>query len=58
MAKLLGKLTKDRSGATAVEYVFIATFIGLAILGSVTAMFDQVHGLYAPVVAFFESLAG
>jgi pilus assembly protein Flp/PilA len=34
MTKLLNKLARDRSGATAIEYGLIAAFIALAIVGS------------------------
>ena len=44
--RICDKLTKNEEGATAVEYVLIATVIGVGIIVGVRAMSDSLNGLF------------
>lgn len=56
MVPLLRRFRNDRSGATAIEYGLIASFVGTALIVGLTllrpeivAVFDRIIGALAPV---------
>ena len=48
-----GRLLRDRSGATAIEYALIAAFVVLAIVVAVGNLGNQLATLFQSVVAAF-----
>lgn len=52
LVRFLKAFRRDASGATAIEYALVATFISVAIVASVQAVGD---GLIA---SFYEDIAG
>jgi pilus assembly protein Flp/PilA len=44
-----GPSLRDDTGATAVEYCLLATFIAVAVIGSVTLLGTQLVGLFSAV---------
>jgi len=51
MQRIITEFSADKSGATAIEYGFIALFIAIAIIASVTAIGGNLS-------AFFTTLGG
>jgi pilus assembly protein Flp/PilA len=49
----LARFYTDESGATAIEYAMMASFIGVAIATAVYALGTQVSVLYTSVAALF-----
>jgi Flp pilus assembly pilin Flp len=47
------RLGADKSGATAIEYALIASFVGAVIAGAVMALGVKVTGLYQSVSNLF-----
>ena len=59
MIRLLARLTKDNSGATAMEYGLIAALIVLVIVGGMTSTGTSVGDLYQAALGFISgALAG
>lgn len=54
MRRFLGRFVASRSGTTAIEYGLIAAIIALAIVGSITAMGQEVVALFGKVSAAFN----
>ena len=46
---LFRRLTRDRKGATAIEYGLIATFIAVAIIAGATALGDSLDAMFLDV---------
>lgn len=46
MIKLLSRLRKDQSGATAIEYGLIAALIAVAIITAVTTVGEDLSGIF------------
>ena len=53
MANIVSRLLKNRRGATSIEYALIATFIALAIIGSVTLVGTDLEAVFNDVAAGF-----
>jgi pilus assembly protein Flp/PilA len=51
MSKFLKRFVKDESGATAIEYGLIATFIAVAIIAAVTLVGTDLVGVFNQVAA-------
>jgi len=45
------KFFRDERGATAIEYALIASLIGMAIVGGVTAVGDTLNGAFSDAAA-------
>lgn len=46
-SSLMKNIVEDQSGATAIEYGLIVALIGIAIIGSVTAMAGETNELWS-----------
>ncbi|HRH20766.1 MAG TPA: Flp family type IVb pilin [Brevundimonas sp.] len=46
MRRLIRRLLKDRSGATAIEYGLIVALMAIAIIGSLTAFAEEGTGVF------------
>lgn len=53
--KLIRKLKKDESGATAIEYGLIAALIAVAAIGAFTAVGDSLSGVFNDVSSELDS---
>jgi len=53
MQNMVWRLWRDENGATSIEYALIASFIGIAIVVSVTAVGTSVSGVFDDVAAGF-----
>jgi len=53
--KLIRKLKKDESGATAIEYGLIAALIAVAAIGAFTAVGDSLSGVFNDVSSNLDS---
>lgn len=51
VAAILAALRRDESGATAIEYGFIALLIGLGIINSIQAVAPAVNAIFGNVIA-------
>ena len=49
MSKFVSRFFKDESGATAIEYGLIATFIAVAIIAGATALGDSLDAMFLDV---------
>ena len=49
MKSLVTRFAKNESGATAIEYGLIAALIGVAIIGTVTALGTQLKAVFTSV---------
>lgn len=47
--KLIAKLLKDESGATAIEYGLIAALIAAVIVGAVTTLGETLQGVFEDI---------
>ena len=47
----------DRSGATSIEYALIAVLVGVAIMGSVTALGDSLRPIFETVASTVDSVS-
>jgi pilus assembly protein Flp/PilA len=45
------RFAKDESGATAIEYALIAVLVGVAIIGSVSALGDSLQSIFYSVAS-------
>ena len=54
MVRLLCRLGKNRSGATAIEYSLIAAGIALAIVATVQALGTNVQGMFGSVLTAMQ----
>jgi pilus assembly protein Flp/PilA len=54
MCRLLSRLCKDRSGATAIEYSILAAGIALAIVATVQALGTNVQGMFGSVLTAMD----
>jgi pilus assembly protein Flp/PilA len=50
---MLTRLLKDRSGATAIEYCMIASFIAMAIIAALTSLGIELESIFVAVDAGF-----
>ena len=55
---MLQAFLRDDSGATSIEYGFIAGLVSIAILASVMSLGDSVNQAYAQVNGDLETVAG
>lgn len=55
MGKLIHNFTKDRSGAAAIEYVFIAALIGLAIVVGAGALGTSLNSALSSIAGSVAS---
>jgi len=55
MLKTLRKLTKDESGATAIEYGLIAALIAVALIAAATAVGDSLTGVFEEISTTLDS---
>jgi pilus assembly protein Flp/PilA len=55
MKSLFKRFAKDESGATAIEYALMAALIGVAIIGAVIALRQQLEAVFQKIGA---ALAG
>ena len=53
MQNIIWRLWRDENAATSIEYALIASFIGIAIVVSVTAVGTSVSGVFDDVAAGF-----
>lgn len=51
MLRLLARLGKDRSGATAIEYSILAAGIALAIIATVQGLGTNVNAMFGSVLS-------
>ncbi|MEM7290395.1 MAG: Flp family type IVb pilin [Pseudomonadota bacterium] len=54
--KLLKKLIRDESGATAIEYGLIAALVGVAIIGGVTSFGTSTDRVYEHVTTAVDGV--
>jgi pilus assembly protein Flp/PilA len=54
IARQIRRLTRDNSGATAVEYAAIAAGIAVAVSGAIVLLGDATGGLYDSIVNLFQ----
>jgi pilus assembly protein Flp/PilA len=57
MLTCLKQFAADQSGATAIEYALIAVLVGIAIIGSVTALGDSLRPIFETVASTVDSVA-
>ncbi|MCW5749862.1 MAG: Flp family type IVb pilin [Alphaproteobacteria bacterium] len=55
MFKMISKLLKDESGATAIEYGLIAALVSVAAIGALGAMGDSLDGIFTFVSTTLEA---
>jgi pilus assembly protein Flp/PilA len=55
MLTRLKQFAADQSGATAIEYALIAVLVGIAIIGSVTALGDSLRPIFETVASTVAS---
>lgn len=51
MATRLEQFAVDQSGATAIEYALVAVLVGIAIIGSVTALGNSLQSIFYDVAS-------
>lgn len=54
MARLLSRLCKNRSGATAIEYSILAAGVALAIIATVQGLGTNVNAMFGSVLSALE----
>jgi pilus assembly protein Flp/PilA len=57
MASLLKQFVTDQSGATAIEYALIAVLVGIAIIGSVTALGGSLRAIFDTVASTMNGVS-
>ena len=57
MLTRLKRFAADESGATAIEYALIAVLVGIAIVGSVTALGDSLQSIFYSVATKLDSVS-
>ena len=57
MLTRLKRFAADQSGATAIEYALIAVLVGIAIVGSVTALGDSLQSIFYSVSTKLDSVS-
>ncbi len=55
MAEFVGKLLRDESGATAIEYGLIAALISVVIIGAVTLVGSNLSGTFSRIGSALSS---
>ena len=55
MRKPLAALLADRSGTTAVEYGLLVALLTLAIVGSITTVYNDIGGLFNTIAADLQN---
>jgi len=58
MLKLLRRLRKNESGATAIEYGLIAALVAVAAIGAMTALGNSLDGIFTNVAGELDNAEG